>query len=187
MKPGRGHTLGHMFLPAPVLVPATVLATGPAAFSLMLLLLIAIVVPVAAVAFARSGKVWDEIGKGTFAIDLDESEVEDRGEEIRQMVEARAWRQQSRGEDPGDVEAEIERLLGLNPAEPVETCGAKPREPDGSIPVDSAGPEPAEGELREIRQEIRQVVIANNERRERRGDEPLDVEAEVERRTRELT
>ena len=35
-----------------------------------------------------------------------------------------------------------------------------------------------------VREEVRQMVVAANARRERRGEEPLDVEAEVERRLR---
>ena len=38
----------------------------------------------------------------------------------------------------------------------------------------------------ELREEVRQFVIARNERRLRRGEEPLDVEAEVDRQLREL-
>jgi peptidoglycan/LPS O-acetylase OafA/YrhL len=37
-----------------------------------------------------------------------------------------------------------------------------------------------------LREEIRSLVVANNERRARRGEEPLDVDVEVERRMREL-
>jgi hypothetical protein len=44
-----------------------------------------------------------------------------------------------------------------------------------------------EVEHAEIRIEIRQLVVANNERRARRGEEPLDVETEVEKRIREWT
>jgi len=36
-----------------------------------------------------------------------------------------------------------------------------------------------------LRDEVRQLVIARNERRIRRGEEPLDVEAEVERQLRD--
>jgi hypothetical protein len=39
-------------------------------------------------------------------------------------------------------------------------------------------PAPADEALRD---EVRQLVIASNERRVRRGEEPLDVEAEVDR------
>ena len=37
-----------------------------------------------------------------------------------------------------------------------------------------------------LRDEVRQLVIARNERRARRGEPPLDVEAEVERQLREI-
>src|ERR671925_620099 len=43
---------------------------------------------------------------------------------------------------------------------------------------------PASGEVREA--EVRQLVVARNERRARKGEEPLDVDAEVERQLREL-
>ena len=36
------------------------------------------------------------------------------------------------------------------------------------------------------REEVRQLVVARNERRARQGKEPLDVEQEVERQLREL-
>ena len=38
----------------------------------------------------------------------------------------------------------------------------------------------------DLRDEVRELVLAANERRQRRGQPPLDVEAEVERRLREL-
>jgi hypothetical protein len=37
-----------------------------------------------------------------------------------------------------------------------------------------------------LREEVRQLVIASNERRVRRGEEPLDVEQEVDRQLREF-
>jgi hypothetical protein len=46
-----------------------------------------------------------------------------------------------------------------------------------------SAPAPADAALRE---EVRQLVVARNERRVRRGQEPLDVEAEVDRQLREL-
>jgi hypothetical protein len=45
------------------------------------------------------------------------------------------------------------------------------------------GGRPQDGDLRE---EVRTLVVADNERRARRGEEPLDVDAEVERRLREF-
>ena len=39
---------------------------------------------------------------------------------------------------------------------------------------------------RELREEVRQLVVARNERRMRQGKEPLDVEAEIERQLADL-
>ena len=45
---------------------------------------------------------------------------------------------------------------------------------------------PAAGADPGLREEVRQLVVARNERRLRQGKEPLDVEAEIERQLREL-
>lgn len=131
--------------------------------SLVLILLCVIVVPIAAVAFARSGKGYSEIGKGRFSVDFDEGGQTEHHEEIRQMVEAKAYRQARRGEQPIDVETEVTRLLEGEPDEAAAAPGA------------------VDPETLLIRDEIRQVVVAKNESRLRRGEEPLDVEAEIDR------
>lgn len=77
--------------------------------------------------------------------------------EVRQMLEAKSYRRQRRGEAPLDVEAEMTSLLD---------SGGESSSPD------------LEGMLRA---EIRELVVSRNERRVRRGKEPLDVEAEIER------
>jgi hypothetical protein len=84
-----------------------------------------------------------------------------REEEIRQLLEAKAYRQESRGEAPLDVDAELDRLAA-------EQASASP------------GDDPA------LREEVRQLVVARNERRVRQGKEPLEIEAEVERQLRDL-
>jgi hypothetical protein len=121
--------------------------------------------PIAAIAFARSGPAWRSIGKGPLAIDQDlppqrtaQAGPVDRdlqAVEARQMLEAKSYRRQQRGEPPLDVEAEVKRLL------------------DGS--PDSPSPDA------ELREEVRLLVVARNERRLRRGQPPLDIEAETER------
>ena len=73
------------------------------------------------------------------------------------MLEAKSYRREQRGEAPLDIEGEIERLL----------------EPGGE-PGRAAS-------TQELREEVRQLVIARNERRMRQGKEPLDVEEEIER------
>jgi hypothetical protein len=125
-----------------------------------------VVLPIAAIAFARSGRAWREIGKGPLAIEQELPPA--RGTEptarvdqallrteARQMLEARSYRLSRSGEEPLDVEAEVSRLL------------------DSPLPGHDADDE--------LRAEVRQLVIVANERRMRRGEEPLDVEAETER------
>jgi hypothetical protein len=130
-------------------------------------------IPLAAIAFVLgAGTALKEIGKGQFAIEQELPQKQDSGgsvpvsrevreAEIRQMVEAKAYRRETRGEEPIDVEAEVRRLMDDTPA-------------------------PSLGGDDELRDEVRQLVIARNERRERKGQEPLDVDAEVERQLREL-
>jgi len=131
----------------------------------VLMLITVLVLPVAAIAFARSGGAWRRIGKGDFAIEqepaprhLEPVRVERAVQEAeaRQMLEAMSYRRQRAGQEPLDVDSELRKLL------------------------DEAehGPPSVDEELRE---EVRRLVIAGNERRLRRGQEPLDVEAETER------
>jgi hypothetical protein len=128
--------------------------------------------PIAAVAFARSGPAWRGIGKGPFAIEqaappprLGQSappvDPAIQAAEARQMLEAKSYRRQQRGEAPLDVDSEMARLL--------DSPGA-------------AGP----GLDERLRAEVRELVLARNERLMRRGEAPLDVEAETERQLRDL-
>jgi len=94
----------------------------------VLILITLVVLPIAAVAFAGSGKAWRSIGRGPYAIDPDlpprsvrpmASPVsrETQEAEVRQMLEAKSYRRVRRGEEPLDVEAETEQrvadLVGL--------------------------------------------------------------------------
>lgn len=86
--------------------------------------------------------------------------------EIRQMLGARSDRLVRSGQPALDIDAELARLLGgANPVEPVREPGTH-----------EAG----------LLEEVRQLVVARNERRLRQGLDPLDVEAEVERTLNEL-
>ncbi len=158
-------------------------AIGASEFYAVLLLTVVIVVPIAAVAFARSGKGLKELGKGQFSIDRDDdlgsgmtaadspaAAEKERAEEVRQMIEAADFRSRARGEGRLDVEKEIERLLA---GEGQEESADEPAA-DRPADVDTG-----------VRAEIRQLVVSNNERRVRRGEEPLDVESEVDRRMAE--
>lgn len=129
------------------------------------------VLPIAAIAFARSGGAWGRIGKGGLSLEEPPPPEPAHGEgfdratqeaEARQMLEAKAYRQEREGLAPIDVEAELRALL--------EAADAVPR-PD----LDD-----------ELREEVRRLVIAGNERRRRRGEPELDVEAETKRQLAEF-
>jgi hypothetical protein len=129
--------------------------------------------------------IYDEIGRGGL-LGQDEPRMKprsgggeappgsdadrlEREREIRQMLGARSERRLARGEPALDLDAETARLLG-----PELTNGLEePRDSDGGPPAGERDPGLVE--------EVRQLVIARNERREGRGLEPLDVEAEVRR------
>ena len=140
----------------------------------VILLIITVAIPVVAISFLGAGAAFKEIGKGPFAIDDEMPQksggggsapvsAEMREAEVRQLLEAKAYRQAARGDEPLDVEAELERLLA-------------------EAPVGGSG-------LRadaELVSEVRDLVEASNARRIRMGREPLDVEAEVQRQLDEL-
>jgi len=142
----------------------------------VIVIVVLVAIPVTAIAFAVGAKQrFDEIGKGGFGMELESDMPKEMRDsdlevgtssvseaEIRQMLEGKAYRQRARGEEPVDVEAELERLLAEQ-----ETASAR---------VDEAG----------LREEVRQLVVARNARRQRQGKEPLEVEAEVERQLSEL-
>jgi hypothetical protein len=141
----------------------------------MVLIVITIAaVPIAAIAFARSGSALKTLGKGQWAIERElppPRGLTDSGatvpravreQEVRQMIEAKSYRRQARGGQPLDIDAEVERLLGEADSGP-------------AVAID-----------RELREEVRGLVLARNERRMRRGEQPLNVEAEVERQVRNL-
>jgi hypothetical protein len=151
------------------------LAVDDVTAGLVLIVVTIAVGPIALIAFATSGKSLKTLGKGQWAIERElpaSRGLTDSGAgapvprhvreaEIRQMVEAKSYRRQARGDEPLDIEAEVERLLGET-----ET--------------------PVGGLDRELREEVRQLVLARNERRMRRGEQPLDVKAEIERQLRSL-
>ena len=92
-----------------------------AGFVLTLITLIAL--PIALVAFARTGPLWQSVGKGEFAIEQEipppsavsrpDPPVDRRLQETeaRQMIAAKSYRREQRGEAPLDVEAELAALL----------------------------------------------------------------------------
>ncbi len=140
----------------------------------VILIIVLATIPVAAIFFVLgAGNALRQVGKGQFSVEFDseapqplrdsgaEQSAVVREEEVRQLLEAKAYRQRARGEESIDVDSEFERLM----TQPQPT---------------------AAGDDAQLRAEVRQLVIARNERRARQGKEPLDVEAEVERQLREL-
>jgi len=142
----------------------------------IIMIIVFVAIPVAAVVFVLgAGGAFRSIGKGGLSVEFESdlgeglrdsgaeaSSAGDADAELRQLLEAKAYRQEARGETPLDVESELERLR------------AEQRTPT----VSSADPA--------LREEVRQLVVARNERRERQGKEPLDVDAEIERQLRDL-
>lgn len=149
----------------PALDPVLAVSNGE-----VILIVVIVAIPVTAIAFAMgSGNAFRSIGKGQFSVEFEEdvprhmrdSDAESttpqqREEEIRQLLEAKAYRQTTRGEASLDVDSELDRLLDEN-----------------------QGPPP--GEDPALREEVRQLVLARNARRVRQGKEPLEVEAEIRR------
>jgi hypothetical protein len=138
----------------------------------VLILVVIAALPIGAAVFALgASNALSQIGKGTFEMEHEMPQAggssapvtsEVREEEIRQMVQARSYRREARGESALDVDAEVDKLLSSE---------------RGSGPL---------GQDEGLREEVRQLVVARNERRERQGKEALDVDQEVERQLREL-
>jgi len=143
-------------------------------FGTVIWILVLVVAPIAAILFAGAFGILDQLGRGGMALEevpqrpapLPNSPAArvEREIDIRQLVQARHDRSLARGEPGIDVDAEVDRLMALDPA---------------------LAPE-ADQQDRALREEVRQLVVARNERRQRQGKPPLDVEAEVERQLREL-
>ncbi len=132
-------------------------------FGTIIIVVSIVAVLVAAISYWGSGRVYSGIGASDLVMEREPGggaaapDSAEAREEIRQMLEAKSARRQARGEEPLDVEAEMQTLMAA---------------PGGDDPA--------------LREEVRQLVIARNERRMRQGKEPLDVEAEVERQLRSL-
>ena len=156
-------------------MPAMVASSVQDAFWTVLLVVVIGGALVAVFTFLGTGKLYEQIGRGGLSLREDDdgrrghggggggppnaaAATGERDEEIRQLLAARNERRARRGQEPIDVEAELQRLTA--PA----------------IEIDPA-----------LREEIRQLVVARNERRARAGKEPLDVDAEIERQVRELS
>ena len=144
-------------------------------FGTVIWIIVLVVAPIAAILFAGAFGILEQLGRGGLALDEraprpapapnSPAAIAEREADIRQLVQARNDRSVARGEPALDVEAEVDRLMALDPA-------AQPEEDQ----QDAA-----------LREEVRQLVVARNERRAKRGEPPLDVEAEVDRQLQDLS
>jgi hypothetical protein len=138
----------------------------------VLILVVIAALPIGAAVFALgASNALGQIGKGAFEMEHEMPQAggsaapvtsEVREEEIRQMVQARSYRREARGEEALDIDAEVDKLLSSERG-------------SGSLGHDEG-----------LRQEVRQLAVARNERRQRQGKEALDVDQEVERQLRDL-
>lgn len=138
------------------------------AFGTVLIAVVLVAIVIACLSYIGSGGIYK--GLGRTGMSLDEPDMRpgphvgsmaaqaEAQEEIRQMLEAKSARREARGEEPLDIDAEMDAL-----AAPAPTADAG------------------------LRDEVRQLVVARNERRVRRGEEPLDVEPEIDRQLRDLS
>jgi hypothetical protein len=125
----------------------------------------------------RGESAYDRIGGGGMTKESDYAGAQpptgespaaraEREREIRQMLVARSERLVRGGQPALDVDAELARLLAPSPPKGGE-ASARERDP-------------------ELLAEVRQLVLARNERRARQGEELLDVDAEIVRTLKEL-
>jgi hypothetical protein len=146
-------------------------------FTVVVVGAIALFALVGVVSWLTGGSIYDQIGQGGLTAGPGEgvgvppgsppgsaAELQEREQEIRQMLQARSDRLVRNGGQPLDIDAEMARLKGLEGPQ------------QGSSGKHDAG----------LAEEVRQLVVARNERRARRGEQPLDVEAEVQRTLEEL-
>ncbi|HEV3045759.1 MAG TPA: hypothetical protein VGY13_00220 [Solirubrobacteraceae bacterium] len=163
---------------APLATAVLAFIEGGVSFAIFLAATIGLLVVIAFLV-TRDGSaasVYDRIGAGGLSRDSDyappaqaESPAAqaERESEIRQLLVARSERLVRQGREPLDVDAELARLLAAEPAE----AGQRPAR-------HAADPG--------LREEVRQLVVARNERLIRQGQEPLDVDAEVARTLEQL-
>ena len=136
----------------------------------VIILIVAVAVPIAALSFLGAGKAFDQIGKGGLSI---EQEIPQKGSGGGAPVSAGSARRRSgRSSRPsptgGSCAASIRSTSRRSwRRQSPQEASSQRRARWPATPSSSS--------------EVRELVIARNARRERQGKEPLDVEAEVAR------
>lgn len=111
---------------ATLLGNALVIGAIQDAFWTVLLVVVAGAAIVGLITFLGTGSLYDQIGRGGLSIDEEKGrggplrppgsttgpavDAAERDDEIRQLLQARNERRERRGEEPLDVEAELQRL-----------------------------------------------------------------------------
>src|SRR5271156_3475855 len=125
------------------------------------IIVVGVAVAIVVVQLFTSSNLYGQIGRGGLSVEEQRAPASgsaaERDDDIRQMLEARNARRARQGRPALDIEAEMSRLIGGGSA-----IGSPATTPDHVDP--------------ELVREVRQLVIARNARRERRGQPPLDVE-----------
>jgi hypothetical protein len=184
-------------------------------FTLVVVGAIALFAFVGVVSWLMGGSIYDQIGQGGLTAGPgpggggfppspapgSQAELRERELEIRQMLQARSDRLVRGGGQPLDIDAELARLTGsegapgdpLSPPAGSQSARGGPQSVQGGPQSAQGGPQsaPAQADPSSksdpgLAEEVRQLVLARNERRARRGEPPLDVEAEVQRTLDEL-
>ncbi len=144
-----------------------------AVVELLPILVVAAVVIAGGLQLLSGSDLYGQIGRGGLSLDENERESpsrsSERDDDIRQMLAARNARRTRQGRPELDVEAELERLTRGGP----RGLGTGHDGGAGAIAGRPCDADPA------LAREIRDLVIARNARRERRGEPPLDVAVEV--------
>jgi hypothetical protein len=156
-------------------------------FTFVVIGAVALFTLVGVVSWLAGGSVYDSIGEGGLTAGPgqsgmpagpapgSEAERIERELEIRQMLQARSDRLVRGGGQALDIEAELARLSEPGHGAPASASGESTGEPAPPGKHDAG-----------LAEEVRQLAVARNERRARRGEQPLDVEAEVQRTLAEL-
>ena len=131
-------------------------------FGVVVIAIAVVAALIACASYVGSGRLYRGIGRS--GLSLDEPELRPAPQpgsaawqaeaetELRQLLDAKSARSEARGDGAIDVEAELARL------------SRRTRQVDPAL-----------------RDEVRDLVVATNERRLRRGQAPLDVGGEVDR------
>ena len=140
----------------------------------VLIIVVLVALPVGALVFAMgAGNALQKIGKGDFALEQDFPQSSQR-------PGPRGLRRGARGGDPPDGPGALRSRRGQGPGGAGRRCRGREAAREWIPEVRAWAPTAA------LREEVRQLVVARNERRQRQGKEPLDVEREIERQLRDL-